>query len=126
MNAGHEMDKLIAEKVMGLEVTVLSADMASIGSPHWIDIAGESELLNSLLNYSTDISAAWQVFEKLGLAVGKNTVYPNLEAWVCLTDMFNGEDWLFNHSCGVYGSTAPEAICKAALLAVGYEEGETK
>ena len=86
MEPGRELDALVAKKVMG-----------------WFEVWKP-------FSPSTDISAAWEVVEKL------QGTY-----WVRMNSMMK------DHSCGVgkpdmrweyYGNSMPEAICKAALLAV--------
>ncbi|WP_025852798.1 BC1872 family protein [Paenibacillus ehimensis] len=63
--------------------------------------------------YSTDISAAWEVYEKVDLECEhSNLRHGKMGAWSCTFDniWFDG------------AHTAPEAICKAALLAIGGAE----
>lgn len=69
---------------------------------------------------STDISAAWQVIEKLAEEWTKSNNPISVEviydcgAYECKIETFNG-DWNSPIFSGSY-NTAPEAICKAALL----------
>lgn len=105
MKAGRELDALIAEKVMGIE-------------PHIIGI----ENMMIYLPYSTDISAAWEVVEKM-ISI-RPEKEPNAEfalvqrskEWLCGYELY--ESWY----CSASALTAPHAICLAALKAVGYEE----
>jgi len=63
--------------------------------------------------YSTDISAAWQVVEKFSSGyriVISTTRYP----WDC---RIYADDKELRCVADASGKTAPEAICKAALLA---------
>jgi hypothetical protein len=56
MQAGREMDALVAEKVMGVEI------------PKWLDVPNGLDTLTSrevVPLYSTDIRAAWQVVQNL-------------------------------------------------------------
>lgn len=124
MKPGREFDMLVAEKVLGWR---------RIEGPHY-DYNGPCEYGDVLIppdisedeafammppkgkvplgyfvteRYSTNISAAWEILEK----------FPRFEIekngdgiWCVLMD----EKW--KRFVG-YGETAPEAICKAALLA---------
>ena len=103
MEAGREMDALIAEKVMGLRV--IRADW----EPHNRGIK-----FDDFGNYSQDIAAAWEVVEKLRLTITPNHCYPVVKARWCVDTELKGKNdiWL------VGAETAPLAICKAALLAV--------
>lgn len=124
MKPGRELDILIAEKVFGWK---------RIEGPHY-DYNGPCEYGDVLIppemsedeafammppkgkvplwyfvteKYSTDISAAWEIIEKFP----RFEIEKNSEGiWCVLMD----EKW--NRFVG-YGETAPEAICKAALLA---------
>lgn len=97
MPPGRLLDVLVAEMVMGWE---LDQD-----TDKWYD--GEfADILLSEWNPSTDIAVAWKVMDKF-----KNNI--KLESW----DGFICE--ICNPKCQkVHAKTAPEAICKAALLAV--------
>lgn len=91
MNAGRELDALVAEKVMG-------------------DVPG---LVLWPAPYSTHIGCAWRVVEQLrksGDVISLNW-YPGAGQWECVVHRLphaHGED-----------ATAPHAICLAALQAVG-------
>lgn len=128
MDAGRELDALVAEHVMGWKrvdvpkdydgqnagVTLLPATPSSIG---W-DPKGAYALWHFCPYYSTDIAAAWLVVEKLvnegkvfivkgdGLRTGD---YPL--KWTVLCDNQPRTD----------ANTAPLAICLAALKAVSYQ-----
>ena len=97
MKAGRALDKLVAVEVMdhGFESYI----------PH----------------YSTDISAAWEVVEKL---MEKKFSDGRPEQQLCL----NGhgapkwQAWFHpNTETLSFGDTAPHAICLSALKAVGYD-----
>ncbi len=118
MEAGRELDALVAEKVMGWE----DRRMVGLASPGWLK-PGSSQLHN-LPRYSANIRDAWEVVEKL-----------KADGWNIHMDSvgFNNEDegeWRthFSHDveddaryAHVYddGGTAPHAISLAALKAVG-------
>jgi hypothetical protein len=107
MNPGRELDSLIAEKVMGEKFVPYDLMLTSY----------PGNTVYATPPYSTDLAAAWEVMEKLGLAIGKNEIYPELGAYVCLESMSEGESWLFNSNYATYADTAPHAICLAALKA---------
>ena len=105
IEAGRELDALIAEKVMGLTLgpAPMSANFeitcVKLGDHKWRNIS----------YYSTDIGAAWEVVENLGesnfaLARGQ-------EHWTAGFSTTNG-------MAGENADTAPEAICLAALKTV--------
>ena len=109
MNAGRELDALVAEKVMGW---VWGIDDERL---QYLVPAGAQLTRPPLPHYSTLIADAWQVVEKIGfmnLAFGDTSdQHPNV------TVRFWGEK--AGQSCYVEADTAPEAICLAALKAVG-------
>jgi hypothetical protein len=115
LTAGRELDCQVAERVMG---DVLDAE------GWWASADGSkcSYADDGPRPYSTSIGAAWKVVERM---------CPGVEYWF---DLYNGsqpgqpDTWIsvFHQSAGkVLGEafeakapSAPEAICKAALLAV--------
>lgn len=110
MKAGRDLDRLVAEKVMGLEVHK-QADV-------WLINSGTGK---AVPHYSTDIAAAWKVVEKLHAQAGPEgwEVTINLQNFEPNTaEPFNG--WIVTVGCETArASSAPLAICIAALLAVG-------
>lgn len=97
MNAGRELDALVAEKVMGYEVN-------------------REGYTGYLPSFSTDIAAAWDVVEKLDLFSPGSGLYL----------VGSGNEWRVFHSLGegetelwCDGVSALHAICLAALKAVG-------
>lgn len=114
---GPELDALVAEAVMGW------AKIASTRYPDsltgklrawgWRGTTGGCRTLVPL--YSTDISAAVEVMEKLGDRMWYFAKLPQTGCWeAAFIDQMP--------SPVVEAKNLPEAICKAALLAV---EGET-
>ena len=88
MEAGDKLDELIAEEIF-----------------HWVYKA------RVMPYYSTDISAAWQVVEKLVKRYVFDLYFDDVgDCWVC--KLFDGQQEYKG-----YGQAAPEAICKAALIA---------
>jgi hypothetical protein len=102
MMAGREMDRLVADKLMSLNLVNLNG--------HVMNFTGR--LYYEIPNYSTDISAAWEVVERYKEKFNICTYMKDEEGFE--------DGWIvkFGES-GVMGiEAAPEAICKAALLAV--------
>ncbi|MMZ59643.1 hypothetical protein D1872_216930 [compost metagenome] len=108
LDPGRELDAHIAVMVMGFkEVTI-------VGNHYFTD-----PIDTSLKEYSMDISAAWEVVEKFPYAIiSRAEIFEenNYHAVEIYTDVEMGL------SARVEAKTAPEAICKAALLAVLGEE----
>lgn len=120
MEPGRELDALVAEKVMGLEIT-------KIANGHMWFRDGVT-LRSPIPHYSTDIAAAWLVVEKM-----------SSDGWIHeITEHINDSQIkcaMFANRSGHYESyerswddeqwavsgTAPHAICLAALKAVGIE-----
>lgn len=114
----REIDALVAEKVMGEKAV---ADEATWDSETW-------KLNGPIFGpkpYSTDMACAWLVMEKLHAynpfweCPAGNENFPGIDlsptiprGWHCNF----GDD-----TTHAYADTAPMAICKAALKAVGIE-----
>ena len=122
MNAGRELDALVAEKVMGLNFP----DNYLEAEKRWVNLdptpADCIIMMNVIPHYSTQIADAWRVVEKLlphfrleyydAEAVEGHTDYTDTTGWHC-------DFWLDSgHGCAEAGATAPLAICLAALKAV--------
>jgi hypothetical protein len=113
MKPGQELDALIAEKVMGLPAPEESKingrwvhhfiKETYPGSGVFEENTSKMELLK---DYSTDISAAWGVVEKLSKNIGCFYMWQHVD--------------YASVDCGAKcdAKTMPETICKAALLAV--------
>lgn len=119
---GRELDEAIAIKVMNLcvlDTLQLYGDgcvVSDRGIVEWMKhpMYGKTEDPDFLEPYSTDMNAAWEVVEKI-----------NDPWWIHLE--VTGQSWyacnFWNYKTGeqsetVHFQTAPEAICKASLLAV--------
>lgn len=60
LNPGRELDKLIAEKVMGRSIFSIGGE-----EPYRLQEGDEEKGTRNLAYYSTDIAAAWEVVEKM-------------------------------------------------------------
>lgn len=129
---GRELDAEVAEKVMGMVWCKCSKwhgawETYTVGDEYCkCDECGDS--VPYPMKYSTDISAAWEVVEKLrkdgimillqsdddGYTVANNYDGVILQGWEEAKKNFDVCWWSSN--------TAPHVICLAALKAVGYEE----
>lgn len=138
MKPGRKLDALVAEKIMGLRVVahdwpcgrdpefgdyeaasfweeemeergpVYVPEDGSWPPKYLLDVKAHYAYVEPVPFYSTDIAAAWQVVEKMITDKGL----------FCLTiDDESDGFWCHFGNCAheAYG-TAPEAICKAALL----------
>lgn len=135
MNAGRELDALVAEKVIGwkwatfcrvaLLLSPFDFEREVPGKP-WMgwtegaensvqrDIEERLEGFQSIPHYSTDIAAAWEVVEKMrrdgyGVHVGGRP-----DAWEISIINAGGLEFSLDDQ-----PTAPLSICLAALQAVG-------
>lgn len=119
MEAGRELDRLVAEKVMGWS-SMFWREAGTDGTYTWPGGwygAGPNHEAYLSKSYSTDIEAAWEVFmhfpdthkgiyhtqrKSLGWTLGQPMI------WKCTIGATNT----------VEADTAPLAICRAALKAV--------
>lgn len=112
MKTGRELDALVAEKVMG----------ESSGYTH----SRDNDFVVTCSRYSTDISAAWLVVEKLR-DIGWSVAVCGDNGWGCTFYKVhtNGSEYIWatwKESHGpINADTAPLAICLAALEAVGVD-----
>ena len=121
MPAGREMDRLIAEKVMGLSVYDGERKIVRYEGFHrkhkrtysipeiYVRVSGVANY--SCDSYSTDIKYAWLVFEKytkISGSVFNPFVEKTPKGFACSFDGIN-----YALEC----DTTPLAICRAALLA---------
>jgi hypothetical protein len=117
MEAGQELDALVAEKVMGWTNLFPVDTHAILGSRTGINARGNRHQLPS---YSTDIAAAWAVVEKLmmqdiWIAMCPYSFHAQPVGW--FVEYFIDKD---KKGGEIEAATAPLAICLAALKAVGY------
>ena len=121
MPAGREITALIAEKVMSLGREIrLRGETSTVtiysDNPWWQDGAqtqADVVMYGGPKPYSTDIAAAWEVTEKMRAAnwhIELSTCAEMKGPWYC---HFQEATLAY-----AYASTAPLAICRAALKAV--------
>jgi hypothetical protein len=122
----REKDALIAKEIFGWEHTqhapeghfchIVGNDKGWWKSPEWKGW-GCAVCENLPPHYTEDLATAWQVIEKMRPEKGK--------PWVdILTD--NDHHFFVNFGIypnGVWSGSFPEAVCAAALLAMGVIEG---
>jgi len=136
MEAGRELDALIATEIMGYQGVGFyrrksrftsgwepcAKDDVTPDTPEWkatLAIWREDGETFAVKRYSTDISAAWQVVEKLASeGFTPSIVFSDEKHWgmtaYCQQESVVGD---FTLEDVVWCDTAPEAICKAALMA---------
>lgn len=117
----RELDALVAEKVFGLVV------YKDEKGHHWFDKPGITRHVSppkpvvhkvAVERYSTEISAAWLVVEEM-----RKRGYRFKLIETDPGDQYGVSWWIPREAFGVveYAQTAPEAICIAALKALGVE-----
>jgi hypothetical protein len=122
MKPGRELDALVAEKVMGLpNVRKYMSRYVHDNHPEKAWVTG----IVDIPEYSTDISAAWEVVEKMhewgGCEI--SCCGTGEKRWYVVHTHTNTAP--YQKGINVTCNTAPEAICKAALLAlIGEDEKE--
>lgn len=120
----RDIDKLVAEKVMGWKVKSIQTSERS-----WQDAwRNEDEKIMAWYREwkpSTDISSAWQVFEWLEAhgVVSVSSADDNGKGCTFIPYVFRGQGL---RDVSVSASCHPRAICLVALRAVGVEvEGDS-
>jgi len=124
MKAGFELDAIVAKAVMNLIVRKEDYELTETHRRHLTSDIGADCVDTGMNNYnsycpkySTNISAAWEVVEKMKEDREPDICF-NSESggfWTVVTyNNFSG-----NHE--TMGDTAPHAIALASLKAVGYE-----
>lgn len=123
MKAGRDLDAIVAEKVMGCKVQEQWANVRG----YFCGCEGEKYFMDrphnrdggddALKDYSTDIAAAWEVVDKLGMS-RLITIRDGCKP----SGAPKGASWGRSHHVtidghGESGDSAPHAICLAALKA---------
>ena len=129
MEAGLELDSLIAEKVMGYEKEFNKRTVICGTELFYRLWVSGNKIISPIALYqpSRDIKAAWEVVEKMRNRPGCTGCKACIE--IHGTDFDNESDkpyLAFIHGQEAQGLTAPEAICKAALLVVLEEKAEAE
>lgn len=113
MKPGRKLDELIALKVMGMKKVDFNLDRGT-----W----------DALTNYSTDITAAWEVVEKLTEDSARGFQLHRIMHCPKLPEHPEGREQYylaFFSLCDPQPAEyAPHAICLAALKAIGHEFNE--
>ncbi len=106
MDAGRELDVIVAEKVMGWRII----DRAhAMGAREKSDLMG----IQAIPPYSTDIAAAWQVMDLLV----EWRFNPTLGLWGFAEELPPMGWYCDLAGYKSFGTTAPHAICNAGLHA---------
>jgi len=115
LKPGRELDALIAEKVMGIPVTKEQGDYWPPPDP------GKNFSTQPIPDYSTDISAAWEVVEHMRTKHWRDafTLFsPEIENATEWRAFFAKKFVSVDDSKFESGESAPHAICLAALKSV--------
>jgi len=107
MKPGRELDALVAEKVMGWKA-VQVFDLKDTDGTNIANGITPYNIGQRVPHYSTDIASAWEVVEEM----------QNNEWDFTLKNHKRKYEAIFGTLYNAFAPTAPEAICKAALLAV--------
>lgn len=130
LEAGRKLDALIADRIMGLNVLYVVPGSALVKEYNeWYieDRRPEGMRYIKVPPFSTDISAAWTLFQShylsgqvIGSLVHDPSERPDLTSideigwareWFCT--------WIGNP---IYAPTAPLAICRAVLMEFSYQK----
>jgi hypothetical protein len=122
MDAGREMDALVAEKVMGWKVSYTYE-----GYPRYEDHGPVGSYWASIPEFSTRIEKAWEVVEKMDSLGWKFGMVQDGNGWD--VNIYHPDVHPSCQSCGhtssgainAFADTAPLAISRAALKATNNE-----
>ena len=112
MEAGDEINLLIAEKIFGDKVISHNPPMIWFGNPEDKKNGGFSSWCGC---YSTNIESAWNVVDKLR-PEWYVEIFDEGDAWECHLMEHGKEEG--GRVISVDAPTAPLAICRAALLTI--------
>lgn len=123
--AGRDLDAAVAVRIMGWQRRTIETNTQQfvVVPQDWTDFSGAHwwghDIYEQVPHYSTDIAAAWLVVEEMRTDGWDMTLVQTAamrhEPWDCR--LFIAE---YKRAIG-HGNTAPLAICRAALQAVGAE-----
>lgn len=127
MTPGRPLDALVAEKVMGLQDFTASL----LWKGELLVRRSKDDAYMPLPCYSTDISAAWMVVEKMKeIKPGWAETIDEDRTRLVLSWEIKEKKWeagwaaadeIYLREWGALGETAPHAICLVALKACGVE-----
>lgn len=119
MEPGKDLDRLVAEQVLKWDESRFRYDSETGISERIKHNEFFGEDVWEPFNPSTDIAAAWEVVEKLKKEKGLVTLVGNEKKWECrITAMVDVVYGIDVKDVSYWSKSAPEAICKTALLAV--------
>jgi hypothetical protein len=115
MRAGRELDKMIAQHVMGHPVTQQKREV----------FEGTSKGTRPLAAYTTDMTAAWEVVERMSITLipiengGWFALAGKPERWKSPADFMQYLQTADFASAGAaVGESAPFVVCMAAIKAI--------
>ena len=130
MNAGRELDALVAEKLFGWE-GIERVECSRCGIGEGADLHGyyEDSSVLCIPKYSTDIAAAWEVLDHVYKTSGFQEIsilrFSESDGWEVRLGKPGSRTRIEAHVSGSMlnhenvAQAAPLAICLAALKAVG-------
>lgn len=139
MQAGRELDALIAEKIFGW--TGVKCETSAVGIRVFSGVPPFDKCAWTIPAYSKDIAAAWSVVEKMiqrirddpyqdfgwdGPLFKSRAGYLTNEGYPLGTECWYVVVQWDGHRKHVCAASAPLAICLAALRSVGVEVSEEK
>lgn len=104
MPAGPEMDREVAEKVMGWTIGFDNCDLYEWNGRLWTGPMWDEDA--KIWRPSSKVGQAWEAAEKMGDGF---IIWRSEEVWFCKSSPSAG---------AVRAATAPLAICRAALEAI--------
>lgn len=120
MEAGRELDAVVAEKVMGWKKTPVDNYPWQMLPPDATELK-----VKSCPRYSTDIAAAWQVVERFRRGSEQTGVAACVGIEICDGCEPDTTVWIYSPMIAhveVTEQNAPLAICLAALKAIGVDD----
>ena len=116
MEAGRELDMLVAEKVMGYQCVCDD-------EPRDCPIHARDDY-DTLLAYSTDIDNAWDVVTQMRASFFLERRLTRGMFWHAVFDDCGDGTWQDEVRVHAEGATAPLTICRAALKFIEAMEGK--